>query len=665
MLSTNRVRRIFISRLQYSDESFLFCLQRNVILMIGSFFLSCTRVGEKPIWLGLVYSLLSDSIRLGTTSDDILYLDMSVRSDSSCLLRLPVEILHHILDYIDVFTITLSLANVCEHLRAIVQSYNRYELDFSSICKSNFDRIVRLIEPETVLSLILSDENRTPGQIRLFFSSFEMSQFTRLVSLSLLGIAEHELTSMLSSDLPRTLRSLNITWRETHRPTPQTLELLSVVLIRLNLQQLQLNSDSYAMEEMPWPVQQTLQHLTLMYITHEHLCLLLEQIPHLQTLVLSHCSMHQTKENVDNTPLSTRLKSCALLESRMSMEELQSILYLIPSLTDLKLICSADSFETIADGLLWEECLRKNLPRLARFEFFFTNLFNVYYDARDIDLLISRFQSSFWLEEKHWLVTCDYIGYLNQVMLYTIPICTTDFTYECQANRISYSNATISDDQSSIANGVRTLNLTLTKLKFPAETSRVVHSTCERKTTGDYLFPHVTKLTIDVDQDWSTDSIQSLSSIIDLSKLETFTFNPDLNSPCIANTRQSMEILLALAFQLRSLAIHPYFADQDESVAMSCLCSMVPNHIEYLEVSVKNVAQMKLIFDAHHDHLTSLTFFASGDQSIPWSDFITLLHESKKDFTWWESYYSLRLWFSREMRDKTFSFSKQLLTRND
>jgi hypothetical protein len=407
---------------------------------------------------------------------------MSVRSDSSCLLRLPVEILHHILDYIDVLTITLSLADVCEYLRAIVRTYNRYELDFSSICKSNFDQVVRLIEPETVLSLILSDENRTPGQIRLFFSSFEMSQFTRLVSLSLLGIAEHDLTSMLSSDLPRTLKTLIITWRETHRPSQPTLELLSSVLIRLNLEQLQLNTDSYAIDEMLWPVQQTLQHLTLMYITHERFCLLLEQMPHLQTLVLNHCSMHQIKENVDNTPMSTCLKSLSLLESRMSMEDIRSILCLIPSLTDLKLICSLDSFETIADGLLWEAFLRTNLPRLSRFEFFFTNIFNVYYGARDIDLLISRFQSSFWLEEKHWLVTCDYISYLNQVMLYTVPICTTDFTYECPANRISYSNAILPDDPSSITNGVRTLNLTLTKLKFAAETVQVVHSTFERTT---------------------------------------------------------------------------------------------------------------------------------------------------------------------------------------
>ena len=561
---------------------------------------------------------------------------MSVESDASFLLRLPVEILHHILDYIDVPTITLSLANVCAHLRALVRTYNRYELDFSSMHKSHFDQICQMIEPEMVLALVLSDGNRTPGQIRLFFSSFSISYFTRLVSLSLLGIAEDDLTLILSSDLPRTLRSLIITWRETHRPSPQTLLLLSTVLTRLSLHQLQLNSDSYAVEEMFWPVQQTLQHLTLMYITHKHFCLLLEQLPHLQTLVLNHCSMHQIKENTDPTSMSTRLRSLSLLESRMSMDELQSILSLIPSLIHLKLICSPDSFETIADGLIWEEFLRENLPRLSRLEFFFTNIFNVYYSASDIDLLVSRFQSSFWLEEKHWLVTCDYIGYLNQVMLYTIPICTADFTYECPANRISYANGLIPDDQRRITNGVRTLNLTLTKLKFAAETMA----------STECLFPYVTKLTVDVDQDWSTDSIQSLSSIVDLSQLEKFTFNPDLNSPAIANTMQSTEILLALACRLRTLAIHPYFVDDDESVAMPCLCAMIPDHVEYLEVSVKNCTQMKLIFDDHHEHLSSLTFFASGDHSIPWSDFTALLQANKKEFTCWESYYSLRLWFT-------------------
>jgi hypothetical protein len=152
---------------------------------------------------------------------------------------------------------------------------------------------------------------------------------------------------------------------------------------------------------------------------------------------------------------------------------LTSILILTPSLTYLKIIGLPDSFDTIADGFRWEQFIRANLPFLSKFEFFLTNMYNVYYRPKDIKLLISRFQTPFWLEEKHWFVICDYINYLNQVMLYTTPLCSTDFTYECEANKISYSTLTTMNNDPIITDNVRTINLTLTKLIAGANTTKV------------------------------------------------------------------------------------------------------------------------------------------------------------------------------------------------
>jgi hypothetical protein len=157
----------------------------------------------------------------------------------------------------------------------------------------------------------------------------------------------------------------------------------------------------------------------------------------------------------------------------MTMIGLSSILILTPSLTYLKIIDSPDSFDTITDGFRWEEFIRTNLLVLSKFEFFFTNMYNVYYGPRDIQLLISRFQTPFWLEEKRWFVNCDYIDYLNQAMLYTIPLCGTDFTYECQANKISCSTLTTMNDDPITTDNVRTINLTLTKLLAGVNTTKV------------------------------------------------------------------------------------------------------------------------------------------------------------------------------------------------
>jgi hypothetical protein len=186
--------------------------------------------------------------------------------------------------------------------------------------------------------------------------------------------------------------------------------------------------------------------------------------------------MHQIDEDVATFSASIlyeQLTSLTLIDSRMSMFGLTSTLSLTPSLIYLKIICSPDSFDTIADGFCWEQFLRANLPLLHKFEFFFTNIYNVYYKPRDIELLISRFQTPFWLEEKHWFVICDYINYLNQVMLYTTPLCTTDFTYECQANKISYSTLIPIDTDAILTDNVQTINLTLTKLIAGVATAKV------------------------------------------------------------------------------------------------------------------------------------------------------------------------------------------------
>jgi hypothetical protein len=51
---------------------------------------------------------------------------------TSSLLILPAEIVYHILDYLDNFTIYFSLQNITSRMNTIVHSYNRYRvrLDF-------------------------------------------------------------------------------------------------------------------------------------------------------------------------------------------------------------------------------------------------------------------------------------------------------------------------------------------------------------------------------------------------------------------------------------------------------------------------------------------------------------------------------------------------------
>lgn len=157
------------------------------------------------------------------------------------------------------------------------------------------------------------------------------------------------------------------------------------------------------------------------------------------------------------------------------------------------------------------------------------------------------------------------------------------------------------------------------------------------------MFRNVTKLTIDVDQEWSSECIQFLSTILDLSRLEKLCMNPDLNLRCFRNTVDNINILMGLVYNLNTLAIHPYSSCHNIKIIKN-LCAIIPHHIKYLELTIKDIDTMKMILD-HHQYLWSLTLLASSDQSMPWSQFIEELINRKKDFVYWESYYSLRIWF--------------------
>ncbi|CAF2071339.1 unnamed protein product [Rotaria magnacalcarata] len=324
---------------------------------------------------------------------------MSIMNDSSLLL-LPIEILYHIIDYLDISTNFLSFSNVCTYFRAICNTYNRFQLDFRAISKTNLDHICQLIQPENALSLILTYENKTSGAKRLFFSLFNIDQFTRLLSLSLLNIDEDALSKNCHSNISLTITSIVIDWRDAH--------------------------------------------------------------------------------------------------------------------------CSTNTHAVITEKMY-------------------------------------------------------------------------------------------------------AINLTLTK---------IMTGVAAMKSTVpvEYLFRHLTKLTIDVDQEWSIECVEFLSKIIDLFLIDKITFNPDLNLKFIHNTLNNIFILMGLAYNLSTLAIHPY-PSHDGIIDIENISSIIPCHIKYLEVVIKDIHSMKVILD-HHEHLWSRTLLAYSDQSIPWSKFVDELVFRKNNFVY-------------------------------
>ena len=118
---------------------------------------------------------------------------------SYCLLdRLPVELLHALFDYFITPEIFFTLFNLSNYVNSTVYSYPNHRLHCRSIGRSHFRLICQHLQPEQVVSLVLSDANDTAGLSKLFFTYFRMEQFIRLQSLTLIEIEHASLYSIFT-----------------------------------------------------------------------------------------------------------------------------------------------------------------------------------------------------------------------------------------------------------------------------------------------------------------------------------------------------------------------------------------------------------------------------------------------------------------------------------
>jgi hypothetical protein len=188
----------------------------------------------------------------------------------------------------------------------------------------------------------------------------------------------------------------------------------------------------------------------------------------LQILIIKDVLWNDT--NTINSNHYRQLKSLTLEDNRMDIFKLEQFLSLTPSLKYLKVIGMA----YLIDSYRWEKILRIKLPNLEKFEFFFLSWKNVNYNFSDIQSLIRPFQTSFWLENKQWIVNCDYIFNPMEVMLYSIPICKSYFQYHDQSNKISCSNLNQFNLEQLMMDQISGLRLNLVKTMYDGNTLRKV-----------------------------------------------------------------------------------------------------------------------------------------------------------------------------------------------
>ena len=118
------------------------------------------------------------------------------------------------------------------------------------------------------------------------------------------------------------------------------------------------------------------------------------------------------------------------------------------------------------DGSQWEDLIKNNLPFLERLEFY-TSLSHGDLELDtgiwklSLDEMIAPFCTSFWTEEKRWLVICNDFLTSERFEMYTSPICMSSYSHVSDPKTMTISNFERGGQHSTMLESVDQLNLSL------------------------------------------------------------------------------------------------------------------------------------------------------------------------------------------------------------
>jgi hypothetical protein len=343
---------------------------------------------------------------------------------STTLPLLPVEVLHFIFDCLDYKTILCSVRPVCTQLYAVVNSYDRYVIDARNSGTTDLKRYTRLIRPGTVISLTLS----WYAIEHWFLPAFDMHHFTRLRSLSLnLYYLRDELNPLLEPITACPLLSLVVSTHGYYNLNQKTTALLSAIVTLPRLRKLSLTKFKLIIDDSAPIAEYALQHLEIDACTCTQYRNILHRYLQLREFIIEDLATETIDQGIVLSASETdhsALKYLSVKNCHLPIENLQSVLSWTPSLVDLTLTTTQSVFDSIFEGHFWEEFITVTLPFLKHFKFSFRYVNTNSVAELSLESIITPFRTSFWLNEKHWLVSCNYTFRMgpeapSEIILYT------------------------------------------------------------------------------------------------------------------------------------------------------------------------------------------------------------------------------------------------------
>jgi hypothetical protein len=362
-------------------------------------------------------------------------------------------------------------------------------------------------------------------------------------------------------------------------------------------------------------------------------------MPQLRTFIVGSYSIGNIRRT-DLVPFK-QLTSLGLKNLNMKVDDLEFLLRLTPSLTHLKLIGNGN----FLDGHRWEQFIRINLPVLNKFEFIFNEARCDYSNHPDIERIIESFRTTFWIELKNWFVTCEYnIKSPELIQLYSMPICAPALKPKFESTKISISTLSTAVEMNTLImakNGMIAFNFAK---MTPNDIEQNESMDAKQETTNHPLFPTMKKLALIFNSNRSVGWIPFVSIFINL---KTIT-HIGLGGSWILNTNSDIvtdiKSLLQQTCNVSSLNICASSSNRKSCLTADNICSMIPNHVRQLTVSIKNLNETTNVLE-RLEHLSSAKFLF--DETPCWNHFHEWFKTKKQKISYQTERFSLHVWFKK------------------
>jgi hypothetical protein len=154
-------------------------------------------------------------------------------------------------------------------------------------------------------------------------------------------------------------------------------------------------------------------------------------------------------------------------------------------------------------------------------------------------------------------------------------------------------------------------------------------------------------LTLTINREWSSDSIECLSTLIDLSHLTTLGLYVDFDHISVSNTINNIGYLFEQACNVRSLTLSNSFCSGNLNMKIEDLCSIIPHHVKHLDIYDMDLDDIKILL-TRLKHLSSITFVFLFDMPFSPTEVIGWLSQ-RIDFTYLVDNCSLSIWLGNNI----------------